>query len=408
MSSIFEQIKSNAVPVGVMRTASKGALPISASEMLEILVYLTHNPVFGNDARMTLAGWDYESAVKVLSDPKAPPEVMGYYWTEGNRRISLMPALIENPAVPETMLIELATECRRELVNALLASPRVRSSPALTEALTVNPELTPDELHALRGISPAMAAESAHPGQLEHPGQPEHPEQEDAESQAAHHAWHQEHASEIAAQEGKAFELVGEDEEPAREVQHTQPAEPARDKEEANQPAAMNSAVTLAATALGAGERDLGPGQAKKLSVLQKVARMNAAQRVKAAFAGGRDERMILIRDAARVVQNAVLASPKLSDPEVETFASAKNVHENVLREIARTRRFMKNYNVVRNLVNNPKCPLDLSLNLVKSLLVFDLKSLRNNKNVPETIRQVAFKLYREKSGPAKEAKRTE
>jgi hypothetical protein len=133
---------------------------------------------------------------------------------------------------------------------------------------------------------------------------------------------------------------------------------------------------------------------------------MNAAQRVKAAFSGGRDERMILIRDAARVVQNAVLASPKVTDPEIETFAAAKNVHENVLREIARTRRFMKNYNVVRNLVNNPKCPLDLSLNWVKVLLVYDLKSLRNNKNVPETIRQVAFKLYREKSGPSKEAKR--
>jgi hypothetical protein len=61
----------------------------------------------------------------------------------------------------------------------------------------------------------------------------------------------------------------------------------------------------------------------------------------------------------------------------------------------------------VRNLVNNPKCPLDLSLNWVKVLLVYDLKSLRNNKNVPETIRQVAFKLYREKSGPSKEAKRS-
>jgi hypothetical protein len=133
---------------------------------------------------------------------------------------------------------------------------------------------------------------------------------------------------------------------------------------------------------------------------------MNAAERVKAAFMGGRDERMILIRDGARVVQNAVLASPKLTDPEVEGFAAAKNVHENVLREIARTRRFMKNYNVGRNLVNNPKCPLDLSLTLVKNLMIYDLKSLRNNKNVPDTIRQVAFKLYREKSGPAKEGKR--
>lgn len=396
MSSIFEQIKSNAVPVGVMRTAAKGALPVTAAEMLEILVYLTHNPVFAKDARMTLAGWDFESAREVLSDPQAPPDVLGYYWTESNRRPGLMPALIENPAIPETMVMELASECRREIVAAFLASPRVRSSPALTEALAFNPELTPRELQEVRGASPAAAEEFA---------------ETDSESQVAHQAWHQEHAAEIAEEEGKPFELVGQDEEEqdgtGDGAAQAGVAELKEDQAEEEAQASAN-ATSLAAAAMAAPSASQSkPEDAKKLSVLQKIARMNAAQRVKAAFSGGRDERMILIRDAARVVQNAVLASPKVTDPEIETFAAAKNVHENVLRQIARTRRFMKNYNVVRNLVNNPKCPLDLSLNWVKVLLVYDLKTLRNNKNVPETIRQVAFKLYREKSGPSKEAKRS-
>jgi len=69
-----------------------------------------------------------------------------------------------------------------------------------------------------------------------------------------------------------------------------------------------------------------------------------------------------------------------------------------VFREIARQRRFLKLYPVVRNLVTNPKCPLDVSLTLIKTLLVFDLKSLRHNKNVPDTIRKVAAKLYLEKA----------
>ena len=77
-----------------------------------------------------------------------------------------------------------------------------------------------------------------------------------------------------------------------------------------------------------------------------------------------------------------------------------KNVQENVLREIARSRRFMKNYIVVKNLVNNPKCPLDVSLTLIKNLLVMDLKVLQGNKGVPETLRKVAFKIYKEKSTP--------
>jgi len=375
--SFFDQIKSNAVPASTMRTAAKGALPVSAVETLEILVYLTQNSVFAQDARMTLAGFDVVSAVEILADPAAPPEVLGYFWIEENRRPSLMRVLIENPAIDDNMLTEAAATGGREIVTLLLASPRARSAPGVVEALASNSSLLPEELRDLRAepLAPVEARAV-----------------EDAESEAAHEAWRAEHAPEIAAEEGKAFELLESSEE---------------EKAELPAAASTGSASAPSTTAPAAGARSkMLPAEEKKLSAIQKISRMNAAQRVKAAFTGGKDERMILIRDGARVVQNAVLASPKLTDPEVEVFASAKNVTENVLREITRNRRFMKNYNVVRNLVNNAKCPLDIALSLMKNLLVPDLKSLRQNKNVSETIRQVAFKLYREKTGPAKDIKR--
>jgi hypothetical protein len=396
MSSIFDQIRSKTVPEGVMRTAAKGALPVPAGEMLEILVYLTQNPVFGLDAKMTLAGWDIASAVKVLSNPGAPPDVLGYFWMETNRRPSLMPALIENTAITESMLIELAATGRREMVGSLLASPRLRRSHVLVEALSSNPEITPDELRALQEAAPAVGKA---------------PLENDEETEAAHRAWQQQHEAEIVAEEGKPFELVGKDDD-EDEDREQDPAKPtptggAAVASTPAQPSAMpGESSAMAAMALSAQPRTKAAVDERKLSVLQKLGRMKAAERVKAAFSGGRDERMILIRDGAKVVQNAVLASPKLTDPEVETFAGAKNVSENVLREIARNRRFMKNYNVGRNLVNNAKCPLDLSLTLVKNLMIYDLKALRFNKAVPETIRQVAAKLYREKSGPAKENQR--
>jgi hypothetical protein len=386
--TVFDQIKGNAVPAAVMRSAAKGALPVEPREMLEILVYLTHNPVFAQDAKMTLAQWDAVSAVEILAEPTAPPDVLAYFWSETNRRPVLMPTLIENPAISENLLMELAVTARREMAALLVASPRARSSPAIAEALANNPNLTPEQLQDLGHETPPATSSAA-----EAPN--------DAESDAAHQAWHQEHAAEIAAEENKPFVLIGEDED--------QPPVPSPAEASPVQSAAPvpDTSTHLAATALGAAPRaKAAPLDEKKLSVLQKIARMKAAERVKAAFGGGRDERLILIRDGAKVVQNAVLASPKLTEPEVEGFAAAKNVSENVLREIARNRRFMKNYNVVRNLVNNPKCPLDLSLTLIKNLMIHDLKALRNNKSVPDTIRQLAFKLYREKSGPAKEGKR--
>ena len=374
MSKILEQIKNSAVPAGVMHSAAKGALPLPAAETLEILVLLTHNPVFAEQARMTLARWDAEETIKVIADPKAPAEVLGYFWLPTNRRPALMPALIENPAIPEGMLMELAGEERREVVRYLLGSPRARGSAAVMEALTFNSVLEPQDLHEIKSQAQTVEAPAS---------------ASDDETHAAHEAWHKEHATEIAAEEGKPFELSGEDEQPL-------PA----DGEQEN-PGEGDAASRMAAAALALQARSQeSEEEGKHVRVLQKLLKLKAAERVKLAFTGTREERAILIRDGAKVVQMAVLASPKLTDPEVETFAAAKNVSEQVLREIARTRRFMKNYNVGRNLVNNPKCPLDLSLKLVKNLLVFDLKGLRFNKSVPETIRTVAVKLYKEKTGP--------
>src|SRR5262249_1683190 len=143
-------------------------------------------------------------------------------------------------------------------------------------------------------------------------------------------------------------------------------------------------------------------GERKRESVVQKIARLSVGDRVQLAMKGTKDERFVLIRDGSKIVSLAVLESPKLSDAEVDTFSSMKNVQQEVLRGIARKRKFMKTYSVVRNLVNNPRCPLDLALGLVPHLLVNDLKGLSMNKNIAETIRKVALKMFREKSSGKK------
>ncbi|HEY6970263.1 MAG TPA: hypothetical protein VJA94_13735 [Candidatus Angelobacter sp.] len=364
MPPLLDLIKQNAVPAGVMRSAAKGALSLPASEIFQILVYLTENKNFGQEAAMTLARWDAPSVSAVLASTDAPQEVLEYFWNQKNRRPTLMPALLENPRIPEERLVELAADGSRQIVNAMLSSERVKVSPAVVEALLANPNLTEPEIHQLRADLAGTASELPDP-----------------ESEAAHHSWSEEHAAEIAAEEGKPFEMTVA---PQGEEEPAMAAVPVvKDKDHSGDAGAQRAPVKQA-------ERE-------KLTVLQKVSRMNVAQRVRAAFIGSKEERAILIRDGAKIVQNAVLASPKLSEPEVEMFAAAKHVSENVLREIARNRRFMKNYSVVRNLVGNPRCPIDISLTLVKNLLVYDLKSLRHSKSISETVRRVADKLYKEK-----------
>lgn len=139
-------------------------------------------------------------------------------------------------------------------------------------------------------------------------------------------------------------------------------------------------------------------GMGERQSLLQRLSGMRVVQRVQLALKGGREERMALIRDSCKVVQRAVLQSSRLTDREVESFAAMANLSDEVLRLIANKRQFRKNYVVVRNLLNNPKTPVDVTLKMLPMLQANDLKMLSMNKNIPEALRSTAVKLHRQRA----------
>jgi hypothetical protein len=139
------------------------------------------------------------------------------------------------------------------------------------------------------------------------------------------------------------------------------------------------------------------PDPIKRETLMQQVGRMNVVQRLTLALKGGKTERQLLIRDPNKLVQRSVLQSPRLTPSEVEGFSAMTNLSTEVLRGISMTRAFMKNYVVVKNLVSNPKTPLDVSLHLFPRLTSTDLLKLTANKNIPETLRSSAVKLHRKR-----------
>jgi hypothetical protein len=156
--------------------------------------------------------------------------------------------------------------------------------------------------------------------------------------------------------------------------------------------------VALKAEELEAAAADAEPDKAKRQTLLQRLTKMTVVERIQLAMKGGREERMLLIRDPNKIVQRGVLQSPRLTDTEVESFSSMANLTDEVLRLIAANRHFIKNYVVVKNLTKNPKTPLDISLRLIQRLTATDLKNLASNKNIPETLRTTAFKLQRQRT----------
>src|SRR5216684_5037056 len=321
----------------------------------------------------------------------------------------LVPALAENPSVEEAALNQLAVLGSRSVVEVLLTSARVMNSPRLLQALQSNAHVHPNELAEIAkkpaAVEPSSAAEA---GATEADATEADAPNEVVESTVAKYL--EENAAELAAEKDKPFQPIGmsldgeggeAEGEAAAEVGPQTAAAAASSSADAaaGKPLAAAAAGKPAASAVAVkAKKQAPPGlEERRDSVLQKIAKLDIRGRITLAMRGSKEDRSILIRDSTKLVAIAVLESPKVSDGEVEKFALQKNVLEAVLRAIPLKRRFAKNYNIMRNLVYNPRTPLDLSLGLVKNLLIHDLKNLSGNKEVSDTIRKVALRMYKQK-----------
>jgi hypothetical protein len=135
-----------------------------------------------------------------------------------------------------------------------------------------------------------------------------------------------------------------------------------------------------------------GTDEEKQQTFQQRLANMTVPEKVKCATKGTREMRSILIRDPNRMVAAAVLSCPKVNDAEIEAFAKMGNVSEEILRAIAMSRAWTKNYGTLLALAKNSKTPVALSMNLMQRLNESDVKKLSTDRNVPEALRVAARK----------------
>jgi len=402
MARTIDQIRASKMPSNMMQFAARGALQVPAAENIEILVYLArHNKVFGEQARMTLAGWDEKASLAAVADPQTPAEVLDYFISPDNLRPKLLPALLENPSVPEGHVIKLALSATRESIELMLKSTRVQSLSGVLEAIRSSPYLKKEEAEKVEKLLSVVSSSPAPEDEVPE-GEPADPAGEPLASASSSESAEEgvddgtvssyinDHLHDIEAEGEKPFhaiggivDLLGEDYFPVIAAA------------EAPAPAATPApAVTTPQPIATMKKPQAAP---KRENALQKISHLDVKGRIQLALKGNKEERSLLIRDGTKVVALAVLEAPKLSDGEVERFAGQKNVLEAVLRQIPLKRRFMKNYKVVRNLVGNPRTPLDLGLGLMKHLLTADLKNLSANKEVSETIRNLALKMFKQK-----------
>src|SRR5882762_3654815 len=336
MPTMLEMIKASAVPAKLMSAAANGSLAMPAVETLEVLVYLTRNKVFGKQAKLTLAAWDLEATQAAVSDPNLPQAILAYFISSQNIRPKLLPGLIENPSVNEDALVVLANEGLRDVVKAMLASPRVRASHKILDPLSRNAHLAVEETEQVRawlngtelrvvggtesGIADKTEVLSENTGgsaqtkssivelsvdgsSLDESNLDESDLDESEEAMAALTAFEREHAAELAAEAEKPFQPIGGTY--GLEISGEPEIEAAPEAEPSGQPVsppAAGEGAAAAAPALAKIKPKAKPKspEAERVSVLQKIARLDVKGRVQLAVRGSKEERGILVRDGTK------------------------------------------------------------------------------------------------------------
>lgn len=135
----------------------------------------------------------------------------------------------------------------------------------------------------------------------------------------------------------------------------------------------------------------------KTLTLLQRINDMPVSERIKLALTGAKTERMILIKDANKMVSQAVIQSPKITEDEVMLIVRNKSIPGEIISRIAKRREWTKNYMIMLELVQNPKTPVKDALGYIKRLHLRDLKQLGRDKNISPVVRQLAVNIQREK-----------
>ena len=348
---LVEQFRRGGVARELRLMAAEGMLPLKPEDLLELWVDLGRDADEGvrAAASKSLSTFPAPELLPVLKSRDTPPGVLA--WAAENRpERELREAALQNNSTSDETIEALAASLSAEMAELVVINQvRLLRRLSLLQAIESNPSLNNDQKRRLRELR-----ETFHIGGASPPSSAPPPGAEPA------------------------------------------PAEVPPEPEPAPEPAPSADTILTVEEAV---VRILTPEeqqQTEKVSAVQKIYRLNTAEKLITALKGSREERAILIRDPNRLVSSAVLGSPRVTEPEIEAFSGMKNISDEILRSIGRHREWTKRYAVVANLVKNPRTPLAISLGLVSRLNPRDLKGLAFDRNVPEAVRKHAQKFTRQ------------
>lgn len=340
---LVEQFRRGGIPRDLRLMAAQGALPLKPEDVVELLHHLLSDPdaEVRSRANDSLAARPEQELLPMFKERSTLPEVLAWGLVHRKEK-ELREAILQNVSTTDGIIEQVAPDLPEQLAELVVINQvRLLRRTSLLEALESNPHLNKDQRRRLRELRESFRI-GEQPVEAPPPPAPsEAPSEEEAPEPIVEEA--------PLSEDEALVRYLSEDE--RREVE--------------------------------------------KVSVVQRLYRLNAAEKLVTALKGTREERTILIRDPNRIVAAAVLGSPRLTEAEIEAFAGMKSVSDQVLRQIGTHKEWTKRYGVVSSLVRNPRTPIGVALTMVPRLNPRDMKAVAVDKNVPEVIRKHAQRFIR-------------
>jgi hypothetical protein len=396
---VVKALIEGSAPRPAQVAASRGILPLPEEDLLEVLVTFARSvdaELAGNSAA-SLASQDEAMLEGALKSATIPAPVLAYFAEADDAAAKAQEAVILNPKTPPASIIKFARQTKNGPLLELLSFNQqlLIQAPALIDAILHNEFRTSE--------AERRASETKR----------EFFEKERGSQQIVNElrAQGKDAAAEFIenAEFGKDLEagnfdiddalflasmIESSDDETDDSWMGLEFIEEYYEETEADRQAIVDKIL---------GEMKIEDGDLpnERISIINTIMKMGMKDRVKLAMKGDREARNILIRDPNRIVAQAVVANPRITEQEVEKIAAMRSVPEDILRKIGNDRQWARSYAVVHNLARNPRTPIANVLTILSRLQLKDLVGLSKNKNISDPVRRQALRLSEQRKGNA-------
>lgn len=387
---VVQAVLSGAAPQPARMAAARGMLPVPQDVLLELLVALRtdSDESVAHAAEETLTNQDAVTLLGVASAQETAPAVLSYLAERAGLAREVQESLALNASTPDEAVAALARVTSEGPVLELVSlnQQRLIRTPAIIDAVLANPARTSEADRRVRETRREFFEKERGARQV---------------------------ADEMRAQGlGAAAEFVESAESFSAEgglslddawliAQHIEvsdvdiddswlPSERYEDLLDETFEQRQAAAERLVAEALAEGATAAPP---ERVALIRRIMLMKVKDRMKLGMKGDREARSILIRDPNKVVAQAVINNPRITDQEVEAIAAMRTVNADVLRIIAMNRNWARQYPVITNLARNPRTPLPTAMSILPRLHAKELKALGQNRNVADAVRRQALRL---------------